>query len=294
MNEAYVALGSNLGDREGNVASAVAALETIPETTVLAVSSLYESEPWGPVQEQDPYANAVAHVRTGLSATQLLDQLQEVEESMGRVRTQRFGPRVIDLDLLLYGDDEWESDRLTLPHPRMAERDFVITPLLEIAPHVRFPDGTPVTRAGVRVGRVVGRLGEVEGAHRIHARESGVSEDLYSEESFSEDPVSVATTFDVDALRETMSNSPASFPDEWVPVGPSRFEWLPGNSSPDFRLLFWESLLLQEGIPCRFWPHMPNQGFMDRPAFGVEVTLRVPPEYAERATALVAEFEAAG
>ena len=135
MNDAFIGLGSNLGAPVANLRSAALALDELPGTEVVFASHVYESEPWG-VADQPPFANAVVWVRTRLRADQLLDALKEIEERLGRRPGERFGPRVIDLDLLLLGDEEWETEELVVPHPRMAERDFVLTPLLTIAPHV--------------------------------------------------------------------------------------------------------------------------------------------------------------
>ena len=160
MTRAYVGVGSNVGDRMETIASAVAALEELDETRVDAVSHVYESEPWG-VEDQPAFANAVVALDTDLRADQLLEDLQQIEERFGRVRDVPNGPRVIDLDILLFGDEEWTLPELTIPHPGMAERDFVITPLLEIAPDATWPDGSYITRDQVRVGAVTDILGEM-------------------------------------------------------------------------------------------------------------------------------------
>jgi len=161
MTRAYVGLGSNMGDRVETISSAAAALEELPETRVAAVSRVYESEPWG-VEDQPPFANAVVALDTDLRADQLLEYLLQIEDRFGRVRDVAKGPRTLDLDILLFGDEEWESDDIKIPHPGMAERDFVITPLLEIAPEAEWPDGTPITHAQVSVGTVIGVLGPME------------------------------------------------------------------------------------------------------------------------------------
>ena len=162
---AYIGLGSNLGDRAANLAAALRAIGEIPETEGLGVSRAYESEPWGGI-EQPAYANAVAVVATDLRADQLMERLSDIEDSLGRVRAERFGPRTIDLDILLFGDDEWERPDLTIPHPRMLERAFVVGPLLEVDPRVTMPDGSPVTRARAQLGRVTGVLGAIPGFGR--------------------------------------------------------------------------------------------------------------------------------
>jgi 2-amino-4-hydroxy-6-hydroxymethyldihydropteridine diphosphokinase len=158
----YIGLGSNLGDRTGSIAAALRELATVPGVHVLAVSHAYESEPWG-VTDQPRFANAVARLDVRGEADAFLAVLKDVEERLGRVSGERFGPRVIDLDVLLFGDEEWDSPELVVPHPRMLGRDFVVTPLLEIAPDVALPDGTPVTRLHATAGPVVGDLGPVPG-----------------------------------------------------------------------------------------------------------------------------------
>lgn len=160
MNDAFIGLGSNLGAPVSNLRDAVLALDALSGTDVVFVSHVYESEPWG-VVDQPPFANAVAWIRTTLRADQLLGELQDAESSIGRRPASRYGPRVIDLDLLLFGDEEWSTTELVVPHPRMAERDFVITPLLTVAPHAKWPDGTAIRASGEMVGRVIADLGRL-------------------------------------------------------------------------------------------------------------------------------------
>jgi len=162
VTNAYVGLGSNLGDRLANLSAAIRRIERIGGVEVMAVSHVYESEPWG-VEEQPPFANAVALLVTNLDAETLLDALGSAEHALGRVRGERYGPRVIDLDLLLFGDEERATSLLTLPHPRLMERDFVVTPLLELDPEVRLPDGRRVAEAEAAEGRVRGVLGVIPG-----------------------------------------------------------------------------------------------------------------------------------
>jgi 2-amino-4-hydroxy-6-hydroxymethyldihydropteridine diphosphokinase len=129
---AYVGLGSNLGDREGFLRRAVEALAAEPEIDVTGVSSVRETDPVGLV-DQPRFLNAVARVETDLGARELLDRLLATERALGRRRDgPRFGPRTIDLDLLLYGDHEIDEPGLTVPHPRLAERRFVLEPLHEL------------------------------------------------------------------------------------------------------------------------------------------------------------------
>ena len=130
---AYVALGSNLGDRHAHLEAALAALAALPCTRLDAVSALYETAPVGPPGQQD-YLNAVARLLTTLPPLDLLDALLAIEKSRGRIRAERWGPRTLDLDLLLHGDTTLHHPRLTLPHPRLHERAFVLAPLADLAP----------------------------------------------------------------------------------------------------------------------------------------------------------------
>ena len=171
MIRAYVALGSNLGDRLATLESALRALDALPGVTVAAVSSAYETEPWGGV-EQPRYANAVAALDVEGDALSLLRACKAIERTLGREPGVRFGPRTIDLDVLLFGDLAADSPELTVPHPRMLEREFVVTPLLEIAPHAALPDGSPVTAERAIEGRITGVLGRLS-AFRDAPREAG-------------------------------------------------------------------------------------------------------------------------
>jgi 2-amino-4-hydroxy-6-hydroxymethyldihydropteridine diphosphokinase len=129
---AYVALGSNLGDREAHLARAVAALRATPGIEVEALSSIRETAPVGG-PPQGAYLNAVVELRTELAARALLERLLEIEAEAGRVRgPQRNAPRALDLDLLLYGDEEIDEPDLVVPHPRMQQREFVLEPLAEL------------------------------------------------------------------------------------------------------------------------------------------------------------------
>jgi 2-amino-4-hydroxy-6-hydroxymethyldihydropteridine diphosphokinase len=131
---AYVGLGSNLQQPRIQVSEALTELALLPETHLTARSSLYRTQPLGPDGQPD-YINAVAAITTGLSAQALLEALQALENRHGRVRTDvRWGPRTLDLDLLLYGNTKIDTPGLQVPHPRMTERAFVLVPLAEIAP----------------------------------------------------------------------------------------------------------------------------------------------------------------
>jgi 2-amino-4-hydroxy-6-hydroxymethyldihydropteridine diphosphokinase len=138
---AYVGLGSNLGDREATIARAA---ELIGATRV---STVIETEPWG-YADQPPFLNAVAEVETSLTARQLLDHLLDVERRLGRERVgPQWGPRTIDLDLLLYGDERIDEPGLVVPHPRLLERRFVLEPLAELVPSRRIPGSGTVQDA---------------------------------------------------------------------------------------------------------------------------------------------------
>lgn len=135
---AYIGLGSNLSDPARQVRQALETLSTSPEVTLLKKSGLYRSPPMGPAGQPD-YVNAVAQLETRLAPHRLLDLLQAIEQQQGRVRNERWGPRTLDLDLLLYGDLRMEDERLAIPHPGMAQRAFVLYPLQEIAPDLVVP-----------------------------------------------------------------------------------------------------------------------------------------------------------
>ena len=138
MTLAYVALGSNLGDSRQQVLAAIDALDALPATRVLQRSPLYLTPPWG-VLEQPPFINAVVAMDTALLPEPLLDALLQIESKAGRVRVERNGPRTLDLDLLYMEGVIRADQRLTLPHPRMAERAFVLLPMSAIASTLVIP-----------------------------------------------------------------------------------------------------------------------------------------------------------
>ena len=139
MVVAYIALGSNLGDRAATLEAAVRRLRAEPGLRVLAVSGWHETDPVGGPAGQGKFLNAAATVETDLSPESLLALLQRIENQFGRVRTVKDGPRTLDLDLLLYGEARIASAALTVPHPRMRERAFVLLPLQELAPECVAP-----------------------------------------------------------------------------------------------------------------------------------------------------------
>lgn len=136
MNQSYLSLGSNMGDRFDMLRQAVSQLADHPAITVIRISSLYETDPVG-FTDQEPFLNMVVQLETELEALALLDVCQEVEQNLNRKRLVRWGPRTIDLDILLYNQEELETERLIIPHPRMHERAFVLVPLLEINPDLK-------------------------------------------------------------------------------------------------------------------------------------------------------------
>lgn len=252
MVTAFVALGSNMGDRLTNLSVAVDALAHLPETHVRDVSHAYESAPAYDLNQPN-FINAVAQVETQLEADALLAFLLDIEDRMGRVRTVPNGPRVIDLDLLLFGDEERTSATLTLPHPGIAQRDFVVTPLLEIAPRTKLPDGTMLRRSDATEGIVLRDHGKVPDAGESH-------------------------NMPIDDVA-------------WVVVAAS--EWAQDAVSGfDASLELYRQVLEAEQIPYAFEPFEPGVD-MDPFGLPLSFKLLVPEGYAERAQSLIAEVEAA-
>ena len=138
MATAFVGIGSNLGDRETNLGRALDLLAAEEGIEVAAVSEIRETEPVGPV-EQGPFLNGAARLETSLRPRELLECLLAVESRLGRVRDERWGPRTIDLDLLLYGGEQIDEPGLTVPHPRLHERRFALEPLADLAPGLEIP-----------------------------------------------------------------------------------------------------------------------------------------------------------
>lgn len=142
MTLAYIALGSNLASPLDQVNAAITALGEIPQSRIVAVSSLYRTPPLGPPDQPD-YLNAAVALETALEPETLLDHTQRIELQQGRVRkAERWGPRTLDLDIMLFGNLTLNSERLTVPHYDMKNRGFMLWPLFEIAPDLHFPDGT--------------------------------------------------------------------------------------------------------------------------------------------------------
>ena len=252
MTTAYIGLGSNLGDRLGNLAKAVDGIAHLPETHVENVSHAYESVA-AYDEDQPHFFNAVAEVSTGLMPDALLGFLLDLETEMGRVREGDKGPRVIDLDLLIFGEEEWSSPEITLPHPGIAERDFVVTPLLEIAPRTTLPDGTALRRSTATVGPVLRDLGPVPDAGVVH---NVPVEDV---------------EWVVVAESESAADTVAGF---------------------DASLRLKQEVLESENIPFAYAPYEPGID-MDPFGMQVTFQLLVPEEYGETSKALIALVEAA-
>lgn len=151
MTQAYIALGSNIEPRQTYLSEAIHLLDEHNAITVDQRSSIYQTKPVGYTDQAD-FLNMVSGITTSLSAFMLLDVCQSIEQELGRRRGIRFGPRTIDLDLIWYNDEIIETERLTVPHPRMSERAFVLIPLAEIAPDL------PITGCNKRAKRLVQAL----------------------------------------------------------------------------------------------------------------------------------------
>ncbi len=140
IKEAFLGLGSNMGDRQKYLSEAIRLLDENQLIDVKKISSIYETEPFGGV-EQDKFLNMVIKIETKLRPEKLLEAAQEVEKKLKRVRTIRWGPRTVDVDILLYGDEIINTKELCIPHMGITQRAFVLIPLLEIAPDIKLPSG---------------------------------------------------------------------------------------------------------------------------------------------------------
>lgn len=159
-NVAYIGIGSNLGGPLENCRRSIALLNDLPETKVLARSPFYKTEPEG-IAEQNWFINAVVKISTDLKPEELLDSLLQIESAMGRVRKEKWGPRIIDLDILLYEDRIIKTEALKIPHPEMAKRRFVLQPLSELAPNIVHPE------LGKTIEELLQELAEDKRVHRV-------------------------------------------------------------------------------------------------------------------------------
>lgn len=141
--DVFIGLGSNLQEPAAQLARAVAELAALPDTTLIAQSPFYASRPVGP-QDQPDFVNGAVWLSTELAPHTLLNQLQEIEQAHGRERLKHWGPRTLDLDLLVFGSQTLGDDRLTVPHQELPNRDFVLQPLLDLKPDLTLPNGTAI------------------------------------------------------------------------------------------------------------------------------------------------------
>jgi 2-amino-4-hydroxy-6-hydroxymethyldihydropteridine diphosphokinase len=162
LAEVFLGLGSNLGDREENIHEALRRLASHEHISLKQMSSIYETIPQG-VKDQPDFLNAVVLIETDLDPIDLLDVVLQIEQDMGRVRNERWEPRKIDIDILLYDNTVMSAPDLTIPHPRMMERAFVMIPLAEIAPDLRLPGGKRASElADTLAGQGVRKFARVE------------------------------------------------------------------------------------------------------------------------------------
>ncbi|HNX28841.1 MAG TPA: 2-amino-4-hydroxy-6-hydroxymethyldihydropteridine diphosphokinase [Syntrophomonadaceae bacterium] len=156
----YLSLGSNIGFKRQNIERAVKLIGEIDGISVTKISSFYETEPWGK-KDQENFINAAVEIVTDISPVRLLKELQKIEIKMGRQQLEKWGPRIIDIDILLFGDEVLDGPELTVPHPYMRERLFVLIPLEEINSAIRFPDD------GMDIKEVLTRVIAREGNQKI-------------------------------------------------------------------------------------------------------------------------------
>ncbi|MEO6457726.1 MAG: 2-amino-4-hydroxy-6-hydroxymethyldihydropteridine diphosphokinase [Chloroflexia bacterium] len=141
----YLSLGSNMGDRAAQIEEAIAMIGRLPETSILKHSPLYESKPWGKTNQPD-FLNMVVEISTNIDPHELLHNCKNIEAKLGREPGEQWGPRPIDIDILLYGDKRLKTDTLIIPHQRMWERQFVLRPLANLLPNLVGPDNTPIEK----------------------------------------------------------------------------------------------------------------------------------------------------
>ena len=160
MARVFLGLGSNLGDRVETIRKAMEMISKIPGVSASSSSSLYETEPVG-ISDQPMFVNAVLEIETDLSPEELFSKLKDIESELGRTETIRWGPRIIDIDILLFGDRVIEERDLTIPHPEMTKRGFVLVPLCEIAPEIKHPKLKKTIR------EIADGLGDISGVEKI-------------------------------------------------------------------------------------------------------------------------------
>jgi 2-amino-4-hydroxy-6-hydroxymethyldihydropteridine diphosphokinase len=166
INEAYISFGSNMGDREDYLKQAIQKINLHPSIQVEDISSIYETDPIGFV-DQAQFLNMIIKINTVLSAFELLDVLQEIEKLLDRKREVRWGPRTLDLDILLYNHENIDAEQLIVPHPRMCERAFVLIPLYELNRNIRIP------KIEEPLSTIIDQLQDKEGV-RIWKQKNGV------------------------------------------------------------------------------------------------------------------------
>lgn len=163
ITEVYLSLGSNIGDKKVYLEEAIEKIGKIDKTEVISISSFYITKPWGKINQAD-FINIVIKIITSLTPLDLLESLQNIEMNMGRQDNGRWGPRIIDIDILLYGDEVIHTEELTIPHLHMKERLFVLVPLQEINPNLIFPDD------GTHIQEVLSTVLDREGEDNIIKR----------------------------------------------------------------------------------------------------------------------------
>ncbi|MFS1663824.1 2-amino-4-hydroxy-6-hydroxymethyldihydropteridine diphosphokinase [Streptococcus sp. zg-JUN1979] len=162
MTKVYLSLGSNIDNRLSYLEEALESLGTLPQTSLVAVSSIYETKAWGKTDQAD-FLNLACQLETSLSALALLEACQKIEKALGRVRHSHWGPRTIDIDILLYGEEIIKTSDLQVPHPYMCQRAFVVIPLLDIVSDLKLPTGQELSQCLAQL--------EVEDVHIYRKKE---------------------------------------------------------------------------------------------------------------------------
>lgn len=275
MKRVLIGLGSSEGDRLGVIADALDRIDGLTRTTVLRVSHAYETEPWGG-QTDALFANAVAEIDTPLEADDLLGALQEIEIALGRTPGPRFGSRPIDLDILLVDDEEWDTPELTIPHPRLLQRDFVVRPLLELEPEATMPDGTRVTAQAATEGPVVRTLGPLP---------------RYEDRTPARASAGALADADNAQARRVAAIGALAPDEEWKPVFEMRSI---GHREvrPDAGVIFIQMVLDQEEIPWA-WDPFPPEDSSNPWGLPARFKLMVPASMLPQAARAIAEARSA-